>query len=220
MEDVGVVLDRVVDVILLGLLQDVLDLGFQFFLFLELFQLSLLLLCLLFFHVALAYVFLLDSLINDSTFLLQISHSANEVQEFEVRASLWALVRKASILIGFVCWFLTIKVSIIQHVYTDEVCHLIIHLLALTQLECKILILFILSTCLRVFLQVIQHQISGIIHDIGADSHQSELLATIHDVVAAPLTHRDGLLQCLPTDLGVNSSLLIEINLFIFFSLA
>lgn len=37
MEDVGVVLDRVVDVILLGLLQDVLDLGFQFFLFLELF---------------------------------------------------------------------------------------------------------------------------------------------------------------------------------------
>lgn len=45
--------------------------------------------------------------------------------------SLRALVCQTTILVGFLLWFLAIKVSVVEHVDTDKVGHFIVHLFAL-----------------------------------------------------------------------------------------
>lgn len=59
--------------------------------------------------------------------MFKVSHSSNQVDKFEVGASLRTLVSEAAILIGLVCWFLPIEIAVVEHVDADEVGHFVIH---------------------------------------------------------------------------------------------
>jgi hypothetical protein len=129
---------------LLGLLQNVLNLGFEFPLFLKLFLLSHFFLGSLLLEVAFSNVFLTDCLVDYGSLLFKVPHSSNQVDELEVGASLWTLVSQATILIGLVCWLLSIEIAIVEHMNADEVGHFVIHFFTFAKLESKVLVFLIL----------------------------------------------------------------------------
>jgi len=139
-----------------------------------------------FFLFLLPFVFLLDLIVNYVSFLLQLADTSEQVHEFEVAASLWALVSQPTFSI-FGLLFFSINVSVIEHMDANEVGHGIVHLFSLTELKCKVFIILFLLTPLRVFFKPIEKQVSRVVVDISINGHQTELLAVVHDVVSRPV---------------------------------
>jgi hypothetical protein len=79
-------------------------------------------------------VFLFDGVINDSPFLFQVFDFVKQVYVLKVTARFGALEVKTTVLILAV-WLLTVDVPIVEHVNTNEVCHFVVHLLAIAKLE-------------------------------------------------------------------------------------
>lgn len=68
--------------------------------------------------------------------------------ELEMSTGHLALKVETSILVCVLRVLLALQVAIIEHVDTNEVCHLVVHHLALAKLECQILIILIFLRCL------------------------------------------------------------------------
>ena len=109
---------------------------------------------LLFFEHFLTLVFLPDRFVEYAALLSEQSDAANDVVVLEVRASDRALIRQtaAIVVVSFLisACLAAFEAPIIEHVYTDEVCHLVVHLFTIAQLERQIFFLFVFLRLIRV----------------------------------------------------------------------
>ena len=95
-------------------------------------------------------------------------------------AGLLALKIQSTILIVFLRAFVTIKITIIKHVDLYEINHLIVHDFALANLKCQILVIFVILGGLRVFTNIIKHQLSIVVHNVRTKCDKAELLGAVH----------------------------------------
>ena len=135
------------------------------------------------FKFLLSFIFLPDRFINDTPLLLQPPYSAEQIYEFKMAASFWALVSQATLLVCFF-FIVSVQLAIIQHVDSDEVGHFIVHFFAFTQLKCQVFIIFIFVAALWVFNKFVKQKLCWIFKNIWVYCHQRKLAPTIHDMVS------------------------------------
>lgn len=129
----------------------------------------------------LSLVFLADRFVDDVSLLLKDADAAEQIIVLKVRASLLALVVQATVLIVLRA-FLAVEVPIIEHVDLDEIHHFVVHNFALAYLKRQVLVILVVLRGLRVFANVVEDQLGIVVHDVGANSNEAQLLSAVHDV--------------------------------------
>lgn len=120
-----------------------------------------------------ALVLLSDGLVKNAPFFGQLCYALVNIVKVKMAASLRTLVGLPTIVfLLLVLAKAALEATVVEHVQTDEVRHLVVHDFTLAQLKCQILVVFV-SRRFFISTDKLKIEIGRVIENIGANCQKA-----------------------------------------------